>query len=94
MEEQMEEKIFEGESGNIYQIMHGWFTREDKEYYFFSWMNESTKGNSCIIPKRIKIKKWNHFHISSLMSHQSSDTESRELLSFIEREFSKKIDSN
>ena len=86
----MKEVLHEASSGNIYQIVHGWFKRNQKDFYFFSWMNESTKGLSFILPKNTKLTKTNSFDIAGMLSWHPSENQSKDILEFIIKEFKQK----
>ena len=83
----MKQVLHETDSGNIYQIIHGWFKRNDRDFYFFSWLYESTKGKSFILPKKIKLNKIDSSDIQEMLNYHSSITQSEDILEFIIKEF-------
>lgn len=85
----MKEDIFEGASGNYYQAIHGWFEREGREFYFFSWMDESVKGKSFILPAKTDMKKWQPFDIRRILQYEPDNVQAKELFEFITKEFRK-----
>ena len=92
MTQKLTETFYNGDSGNRYHIIHGWIERSGKDFYYFSLMNESTKGNSFIIAKDKSVRHLSPFDIGTYLQYNTSQIQSRELCDFVKHQF--KINKN
>ena len=83
----MKEIFTQTSSGNVYHIIHGWIKRNDLEFYSFSWMNDSVKGHTFILPKDTLVNKLEPTYISEMLKYYPSAVQSQEILNFIIDEF-------